>query len=96
MAIIDAEQQRVNDLYRMIRTYGFKISKDELGYYFDNGPHKFSIIKTGPFMKVYYNVLNVNHYELQDRLNTTMRMIDCLEWILKKIQREISNMNRKF
>jgi hypothetical protein len=25
-----------------------------------------------------------------------MRMIDCLEWILKKIQREISNMNRKF
>ena len=29
MAIIDAEQQRVNDLYRMIRTYGFKISKDD-------------------------------------------------------------------
>lgn len=94
--MIDAEQQRVNELYKLIRNYGFKISKDELGYYFDNGPHKFSIMKTGPFMRVYYNILNVNHYELQDKLDTTIRMIDCLEWILRKIQKALTNANRKF
>ena len=94
--MISAEQQRVNELYKLIKNYGFKITKDELGYYFDNGPHKFSIMKTGPFFRVYYNILNVNRYELQDKLDTTIRMIDCLEWILRKIQRALSNSNRKF
>lgn len=71
-----------------IKNAGYQYSKDDLGYYFDNGKEKFSINKTGPFYKCFYNIRKNNTWELKNRKNPTMDFNDCLVWILLNIQQK--------
>jgi hypothetical protein len=82
----DANQQLVNQLFQFIKQAGYSYSKDDLGFYFDSGLKRFSIMKTGPFLKTYYNVKEKGKYKLKDKLASTMNLFECLQWILKKIQ----------
>jgi DNA-binding transcriptional regulator YhcF (GntR family) len=82
----DVNQAMVNQYFKMIKQSGYVYSKDSNGSYFDNGTKRFSVIKTGPFMTTYYNKKKSNRWVLQDKMTATLKTIDCLQWILKKIQ----------
>jgi hypothetical protein len=82
----DVNQAMVNQYFKFIKQAGFAYSKDSNGFYFNNGTKMFSIIKTGPFMATYYNKKKSNKWILQDKYKSTLKLIDCLQWILKKIQ----------
>ncbi len=72
-----------------IKTAGYNSSKDTLGTYFDNGMHRFSIMKTGTIYQCYLNEKSVNGWVLKKKSNNFFNFIDALRWILMIIQRGI-------
>jgi hypothetical protein len=79
-------KQMVVQYFDFIKAAGFDYSKDNLGFYFDNGLKKFSVIKTGPFMQCYYNKMEKDKWVLKDKSQSTSDILVCLMWILKNIQ----------
>ena len=79
-------KQLATQYFNFIKQAGFKYSKDDLGFYFDNGLKRFSVINTGPFMQCFYNKKQRNKWVLQDKSKSTTDLIQCLMWILKNIQ----------
>jgi hypothetical protein len=85
----NVNQEMVNQYFKFIKEAGYDYSKDSNGYYFNNGTNMFSIIQTGPFMATYFNKNKSNRWILQDKRAATLNLIDCLQWILKKIQNNL-------
>ena len=84
--MFNPNQPMVNQYFAMIKNAGYKYSKDELGYYFDNGLKRFSIMRTGPFVQAFYNKREDGNWKLQDKQTTTIQLYESLQWILQKIQ----------
>lgn len=79
-------KQIISQHFNFIKQAGFSYSKDDLGFYFDNGLKKFSVIKTGPFMKCYYNKNEKDQWVLKDKSQNTTDILQCLMWIFAHIQ----------
>jgi hypothetical protein len=71
--------------FKTIKQAGYEYSKDSLGYYFTKGDKKFSIMKSGPLFKCYYNINNNGQWILQDNKSDFFDFEQCLIWILQKI-----------
>lgn len=80
------DKQLARQYMQFIEQAGFKYSKNVLGYYYDNGIKKFSIMKTGPVFVCYYNI-NVNGtWTLKQKSQNLLQFEICLKWILDIIQ----------
>lgn len=65
---------------------GYKYTKDNLGFYFDSGNKKFSIMKTGPLFQCYYNENVDGQWVLKQKSNSIFEFSQGLKWILNIIQ----------
>lgn len=72
---------------QFLQQAGFKYSKDNLGYYYDNGTKRFSIMKCGPLFNCFYNIKINNNWVLKGKKNGIMQYEICLRWILEIIQK---------
>lgn len=71
-----------------IKQADFEYSKDKIGYYFDNGIKKFSIMQSGPLFNCFYNKKNDNNeYVLVDKRIGEFEFSNCCAWILSHIQK---------
>lgn len=74
---------------QFIQGAGFKYSKDDLGYYFDNGVKKFSIMKTGPIFNCFYNIKVEGSWTLKTKSLGVLQFDMCLQWVINMIQQKI-------
>lgn len=81
--------QITNQRMQFIKKAGYQYSKDDLGFYFDNGKQRFSIMKTGPIFQCYQNIKTESGWVLKQRSNGILQFDECLTWILNIIQRGI-------
>jgi hypothetical protein len=82
----DSEEQ---NLFRIIKAHGYKVTSDKMGTYFNNGDKKFSIIKIGDIYNCYYNKkVSERDYELKESFLSQILMKQCLFWI-------VNNLNKK-
>lgn len=72
-----------NAYYNIIKQAGYKYSKDNMGFYFDNGINKFSIIVIGNIYEFYFNKYENGIYNLIDK---QVGVIDLNVILLKIIQ----------
>jgi len=82
-------EQLTRQYMQFIQQAGFKYSKDNLGYYFDNGTKRFSIMKTGPVFDCYYNIRVNGGWVLKLKKPGVLEFQMCLRWILDVIQKGI-------
>ena len=71
-----------------IKQYGFQYSKDDLGYYFDNGKSKYSIMKHGPIFQCYLNIKVETNWVLIGKSNGILEFNECLKWVMNSIQKQ--------
>lgn len=81
-------KQLTRQYLQFIKQAGFKDSKDTLGYYFDNGTKKFSIMISGPTFNCFYNEKINSAWILKLKKPGVLNIEDCLKWILDCIQKE--------
>jgi hypothetical protein len=80
-------KQLTTQYFNFIKQAGYEYSKDDLGYYFDSGLKKFSIMKTGSMFECYYNVKQSNGgWGLKDKQLGIFDFVQGLRWVLTKIQ----------
>lgn len=72
---------------KFLQQVGFKYSKDDLGYYYDNGIKRFSIMKCGSIFNCFYNIKVNDNWVLKDKKQGIIKYEICLRWILDNIQR---------
>ena len=82
--MIKSDQQMVNQYFKYLKDMGYKYWKDDMGFYFEAGIKRFSVIKIGPFLDLYYNKRINGKFTLQEKETGKLRMIDCLQWIHKR------------
>jgi hypothetical protein len=81
------DRQITTQYLNFIKQAGYQYSKDVLGFYFDNGLKKYSIMKNGPLFQCYYNQKNGTGWALKAKSNTMFQFDECLKWILNNIQK---------
>ena len=81
------DRQRVTQYMNFIKQANYEYSKDSLGFYFDNGVKKFSVLKTGPTFNCFYNKLTDKGWVLKDRKVGFIDFASCLHWVLIGIQK---------
>jgi len=82
--LIRVDQQLVNQYFKYIKDAGYKYWKDDMGFYFEAGIKRFSIIKVGPFLDVYYNKKENGKYTLQEKITGKIQLLECLQWIYQR------------
>ncbi|MFW6008416.1 MAG: hypothetical protein ACOCP8_04030 [archaeon] len=80
-------QQIIHQYHQFIKQTGYKYSKDDLGFYFDNGKNKFSIMKSGPSFICYFNVRENNDWILKSKSHMMLQFDEGLRWVLTNIQK---------
>jgi hypothetical protein len=83
-----SDKNIITQYFNFIKQAGYKYSKDNLGYYFDNGLKRYSIMKTGPMFICYFNIKVNSGFVLKDKSNSTINFEDTLRWVLLKIQQD--------
>jgi hypothetical protein len=78
-----------NQYFNFIKQAGYKYWKDGLGYYFDNGSRRFSVMKTGPIFQCYFNVKDNGAWVLKDKSNGILDFDQCLIWVTNNIRKSI-------
>jgi hypothetical protein len=73
--------------FKFIEQAGYLYSKDNLGYYFDNGMKRFSIMKTGPSFQCFYNKKSGQGFVLKAKSTNFIDFNHCLQWVLTNIQK---------
>jgi len=73
--------------FTFLEQAGYQYSKDNLGYYFDNGTNRFSIMKTGPLLMCYFNKKIGKSWNLKSKSQSFLDFNLCLQWILTQIQK---------
>ena len=70
----------------LLKTNGYIMTADKMGYYFDKGNKKFSIIKIGDIYNCYLNERNDEHssYALKENFVSQIQLSQCLRWILSR------------
>lgn len=80
-------RQLTTQYLNFIKQAGYKYSKDDLGYYFDNNLKKFSIMKVGPVFECYYNIKQGSGvWSLKEKKIGFLDFVQGLRWVLEKIQ----------
>lgn len=79
-------KQLTTQYFNFIKQSGYEYSKDDLGFYFNNGLKRYSIMKTGPFFTCYYNKQEKSQWILKDKSMSMTDFVQCLIWVLKSIQ----------
>lgn len=82
------DKQLVKQYRYIIKQAGFSMSENALGYYYDNGLKKFSIMKTGPIFICYYNINQNGIWILKQKSNGLLQLDMCLQWIVNLIQND--------
>lgn len=82
--LIKADQQMVNQYFKYLKDASFKYWKDDMGFYFERGVQRFSVIKIGPFLDVYYNKIENGKYVLQEKKTGLIKVLDALQWIFAR------------
>lgn len=83
------DKQLVQQYRKIIRQAGFNESKNVLGYYYDNGLQKFSIMKTGPIFICYHNINTNGVWTLKQKSTGLLQLDICLQWIVNIIQNNL-------
>ena len=87
--MIESDQQMVNQYFKYIQDSGYRYWKDNLGFYFERGKKRFSVIQVGPLMDVYYNIKQNGKYTLKEKLTGQVLLFNCLRWIYDKSRETI-------
>lgn len=82
-------EQLTKQYMQFIEQAGYKDYNDNLGYYFDNGIKKFSVMKSGPVFNFFYNKKVDGAWILQLRKMGMLNFEECLRLILDCIQKEV-------
>ena len=81
------DRQRITQYMNIIKQADFEYSKDNLGYYFDNGLKKFSIMKSGPLFSCFYNKKSDAGWILKAKQMGILDFGEGLHWIILQIQK---------
>jgi len=73
----------------IIKSFDYKMSQDQFGWYFEKDGKKFSIIKNIPVYSVYYNKQENDNWVLKNSKQSVLTINDCLAWITQIIQRNL-------
>lgn len=60
---------------------GYSFKKDALGYYFDKGFNRLSIMKVGPIFNCYHNKFNGNKFILINSKLNVMNEQEVFDWM---------------
>ena len=82
--MIKSDQKIVSQYFKFIQDSGYKYWKDPLGFYFERGLKRFSVIKIGPFLDVYYNLKENGKFVLQEKVTGKIQLLECLIWIFER------------
>lgn len=89
--MIQADQKMINQYFKFIQDSGYKYWKDKIGFYFERGIKRFSVIRIGPFLDVYYNKKENGKYTLQEKITGQISLLVCLRWIFDRSKSEPIN-----
>lgn len=74
--------------FNILKSLNYKYSKDQNGFYFDNGKDKFSVTKIGVnLFQCYHNQISNNQWVLKSKSNIMNDFLYCLMWIVNEINR---------
>ena len=79
----DPNKKLVGQLFAQLKSLGFFVEKDDLGYYFTSGYRKFSIMFCGPLFNVFYNEQSQGIWVTKSKKNNFLFLHDALLWIVQ-------------
>ena len=79
----DPNKELIRQLVLQIKSMGYVIEKDDLGYYFTLGDNKFSLMYCGPLFHCYFNQQSGGAWSLKTKKMNFATMLDALVWIIQ-------------
>lgn len=86
--MIQSDQKMINQYFKFLKDSGYRYWKDKIGFYLERGIKRFSVIKIGPFLDVYYNRKENGKYTLKEKLTGQISMFTVVRWIFERSKSE--------